>query len=115
MTNRALIPNLESILSRFSSQLKDQLASARKDFDGDEQQLFLQQRSIIAKSEAARDAELEKAGLKLPSPVAKIQTLEPGKEKLSEAERLRLKTEKLMALIAAEPPRETITGSFRSH
>ena len=59
--------------------------------------------------------ELEKAGLKLPSLDAKIQTLELGKEKLSEAERLRLKTEKLMALIAAEPPRETITGSFRSH
>jgi len=120
--NKTLIPKQKVIIGQSNQQLKSQLAAANKSFvtkrsikTGDARQLFQEQKAIIAKTEVTRNAELEKAGLKLVPPSLKPEPVNLTTAKLPADSLMKLKTEKLKELVNAEPPRESITGSFRSH
>jgi hypothetical protein len=120
--NKTLIPKQKVIIGQSNERLKSQLAAANKSFitkrsikTGDARQLFQEQKAIIAKTEVARNAELDKAGLKLVPPSLKAEPINLTTAKLPADSLMKLKTEKLKELVNAEPPRESITGSFRSH
>lgn len=120
--NKALVPKQLQIIWLANRTLNSQLTAATKRFiakpalkSGDTRQLFLEQKAIIAKSEAERNADLEKAGLKLAPPSIKPEPIILTTAKLPPDRLMRLKIDKLKELVNAEPPRETITGSFRSH
>lgn len=120
--NSALAIKHKEIIGRSNLQIKNQLTTTKKEFlnkesmkAGDFQQLFMQQKAIIAKVEMARNAELEQAGIKFAAPSLKPESVILTNRDLPKNELLKLKAEKIQQAINAEPPRKTITGSFRSH
>lgn len=121
-TNKARIPQHKLLLEQSSRQIRADLAAADKRFaakktikDGDSRQLFLEKKAIIAKAEGARNAALKADGLVAdpvmmkPDPVI-IAPTRPAADRLKA-----LKLETIRALANDEPPRETVTGSFRTH
>lgn len=112
----------KEIIDLSNRELKSQLAAAEKAFisketleAGDSRRFFMEQKTIIAKAEAARNQKLEEMGIKFATPSLKPEPVNLTAERPSADSLLKLKTDKLNQLIKAEPPRETITGSFRSH
>jgi hypothetical protein len=120
--DKALLPRQKEIVEQSRRQLKGQLSAENKRFlakpaikPGDTRQLFLEQKAVIARAEAARNAELEKAGVKFAAPSLRPDPIDLGTAQLPADRLMKLKIQKLNQLVGAEPPRETITGSFRSH
>lgn len=121
--NPAMVSRLDRVLGRRSQVLKDELASARRAFvsrpadfkAGDSRLFFREQKALIAKAEVARNAELEAEGLKLVPVSPKPEPIVLSATAVTPDKLRKLKLEKLRAIVNAEPPRETITGSFRSH
>lgn len=112
----------QGIIVQTNKQLGSELAAVRKDFvnkrelkAGDSQKFFAQQKAVIAKAEMARNAEMERAGIKFEAPSLKPEPVILSSQRLSQDKLRKLKAEKLNQIVAAEPPRKTITGSFRSH
>lgn len=120
--NKDLLPKRREILDLSSRQVKALIAAASKNFSakpllkaGDGRRLLMEQRAIIAKAEVLRNAELEKVGMKLEALPLGSEPVSLGNEKLSGDQLKKAKMDKLRELVDAEPPRETITGSFRAH
>ena len=110
------------IIAQSQKSLRADLAAARKEFiarptvsAADIRQHLAQQRAIIAKAEAARNAELEKAGIEFAQAPVRPQPEILAKQELPREKLLQLKRQRVDQLVKAEPPRRTITGSFRSH
>lgn len=116
------LPRPLEIIRRFGVQAKRDLMAADKRFaslpeikPGDDRRLFVEKKAILAKTQAARDEELATAGVVVRPVVEKVQPVELGADRVSR-ERLRdVKQRKLQEIVRAEPPRESITGSFRPH
>ncbi len=120
--NAVLVAKQQQVLRAASRTLQDELLTARKKFvarpalkSGDSRQFFLEQKAIIAKAETVRNSELETAGLKLEPAVSKPQPVVLSAAAVPRGRLTKLKLDKLREIVNAEPPRETITGSFRSH
>ena len=110
------------MLDASSRALKDELFAAHRRFiakpelkAGDPRHFFLEQKAIIIRAEAARNAELEAAGLTLEQPAAEPKPVVLSAAAVPREKLMKLKMDKLREIVNAEPPRETITGSFRSH
>lgn len=75
----------------------------------------MEKKALVAKLEATREQELAAEGLQTkpldlkPEPIMLSATPMPP-DRLRKA-----KAEKMRELVRSEPPRETLTGSFRSH
>ena len=117
-----LLNRHREIIGLSQKQMRAQLAAADKVSiarprvgAGDNQRIFVEQKAIIAKAEAARNAELEKAGIKFAAPPAKPEPELLAKQDVPREKLLQLKRQRITQLVNAEPPRKTITGSFRSH
>ena len=120
--NKALLAKQREIIAQSNRELTTQLTAVNKNFlakpavkFGDARQLLMEQKAVITKAEAARNAELGKAGMRFAEPALKPEPIILTNEKLPGNRVMKLKIEKLNQLMNAEPPRETITGSFRSH
>jgi len=117
-----LLNRHREIIALSQKKMRAELAAAKKEFaarervsPGDIRQHLAQQRAILAKAEAARNAELQKAGIKFAEPSARPEPEILAKQELPPAKLLQLQRERMNRLVNAEPPRKTITGSFRSH
>lgn len=109
-------------LGSVNKKLGSELAAVRRDFarkeavkPNDLRQLLAKQRSVIAKAETARNAELERAGITFAEPPLKPEPVILSRERLPADKLQKLKAENVNQAVKAEPPRQTITGSFRSH
>lgn len=118
----ALIAKHRDIIAASNQKIKSRLSVVTKEFvaqpitkPSDLQRLFAQQKAVIAKGEAARNGELKEAGVKFEDVSLKPVPVILSNQKLPEAQLKKLKTEKLNELVAAEPPRKSVTGSFRPH
>lgn len=117
---RKIPDRFKEILTLSRQRLQTQLNSVRdnaiaKPVPDSARQLFVEQRSVIRRAEAARDAELERSGMSSPLPALRPEPTILANERLP-GERLKaLKRERLQQLVNSEPPRESITGSFRPH
>ena len=118
----AVINRQQRLLDASSRALKDELFAAHRRFiakpelkAGDPRDFFLEQKAIIIRAEAARNAELEAAGLTLEQPAAEPKPVVLSAAAVPREKLMKLKMDKLREIVNAEPPRETITGSFRSH
>lgn len=112
----------KEILGQSNKKLSGELATVRKDFAkkesvkaNDLRQLLTRQKAIIAKAETARNTELERAGVKFATPALKPEPVILSNERLPADKLQKLKAKKVNQAVNAEPPRQTITGSFRSH
>ncbi len=117
-----LVIKHREILVQSNKRIKSELAAANQEFRkkpslnaGDPHLLFKQQKAIIAKGETARNAELGKVGIQFVTPSLKPEPVILTTERVTRGQLAKLKAEKVKEAIAAEPPRKTITGSFRSH
>jgi hypothetical protein len=80
-----------------------------------QKQLFSMAKSVIRESEQARDALLEKTGLRFDLPSLQPRPAQLSPVALQAAERNKLKQSLALEIANGEPPRETVTGSFRVH
>jgi hypothetical protein len=110
------------IVARSQERTRADLAAAAREFNArqtvtaaDVRQHLAQQRSIIAKAEAARNAELQTAGIEFVEPPARPQPEILAKQELPREKLATLKRQRVDQLVNAEPPRKSITGSFRPH
>lgn len=117
-----LIKKHRDIIAASNQQIKNRLATVTKEFTtrpitkpSDLQRLLVQQKAVIAKAETARNDELKKAGFKFEDVSLKPTPVILSNQKLSEAQLKKIKTEKMNELVTAEPPRKSVTGSFRPH
>ncbi len=117
-----LVGRHKEILVQSNKKLGSDLAATRKAFSqkesvkaNDLRQLFMQQKAIIAKAEQARNTEFQSIGIKFESPSLKPAPVILSNERLPVDRLQKLKAEKMDQIVKSEPPRETITGSFRSH
>ena len=110
------------IIALSNQQIKDQLTVVKNEFikkpsvkPVELQRLFIQQKAVIAKAETTRNTELEKSGIKFEEVSLKPEPVILSNQKLSDDQLKKMKVEKMNQIISAEPPRKSITGSFRSH
>lgn len=117
-----VIKKHREIIALSNRQIKNQLTVVEKEFiktpnvkPADLQRFFMQQKAVIAKAETTRNTELQQAGIKFEDVSLKPEPVILSNQKLSGDQLKKMKAEKINQLIAAEPPRKSITGSFRPH
>jgi hypothetical protein len=99
--------DIAAVDKRFADPASGRVADPRK--------LVEEKRAILDKAQTARDKALLDAGLDVRPVVGRVTPVNLGAERPS-PDRLRaLKAAKLAELVKAEPPRESVTGSFRPH
>jgi hypothetical protein len=121
-TIRANIPRQVQLIDDFGQRVKSELAGIDKRFiaqpttkESDRRELLQQKKAAIARLEATRNKELQGIGLTADPVTVKIEPVRLDATRAS-GERLKaIKLEKLREIVNAEPPRESITGSFRPH
>jgi hypothetical protein len=77
--------------------------------------IFAKVKTVMRDSERARDADLAATGLTFEVPSLKPTPAVLSAKYLEGAERTTLKQATIMEIANSEPPRETVTGSFRVH
>ncbi|MET0069276.1 MAG: hypothetical protein ABW096_04500 [Candidatus Thiodiazotropha sp.] len=105
--------NLE--ISKELDALKKQFTTARNIKKDSPRSLFKRQKEILSKAEIARNSKLKNAGIKFETPSLKPQPVILKGQKLSTKELRLLKARQVKSIVDSEPPRRTVTGSFRSH
>jgi hypothetical protein len=119
--DRPLTPRQLEIVNRASATtratIRESVANiARPAPQAADQKLrFSSAKSAIRKNGLQRDAMLAEAGLKFETPSLKPDPTLLSKTKVSIQARTKLKAELALKLANSEPPRETVTGSFRVH
>lgn len=110
------------IIALSNRQIKSQLAVVDKEFitkpgvkPADLRQHFVQRKAVIAKAESSRNTELQQAGIKFEDVSLKPEPVILSQQKLSGDQLRKVKADKINQMLAAEPPRKSITGSFRPH
>lgn len=118
----SVIRKHREIIALSQRQIKTQLGGVEKEFvqipkakPADLRQHFARQKAVIAKAETTRNAELQSIGIAFEEVSLKPEPVVLANEKLSADQLRKLKVEKMNQLIASEPPRKSITGSFRPH
>jgi hypothetical protein len=120
--DRLLIPRQKLIIDRFTKDIRTDIAAADKRFaaraavkPGDDRRLLIEKKALIAKAETVRNRQLDEVGLSAGPLVMKVEPVKVSDQRLPAAQLRKAKVDKLNEIVNAEPPRETITGSFRSH
>ena len=118
----ANIPKQIRIIRDFSDRTKAELADADKRFNaqgtikaGDSRKLVQEKKAVIANAEAVRNKQLEAEGLVAHAVAPKIEPVALGATRPSADKLKAVKLGKLREIVNSEPPRESITGSFRPH
>lgn len=116
------LANFKDILARSNTRIKADLDTNRKAFTekaglkaADVSRFVAKSRAVVAKGEAERTAQLKQAGIVLEPPSLKPEPVVLSREQLSKDALLKAKQATIDQIVASEPPRKTITGSFRSH
>jgi hypothetical protein len=78
----------------------------------DNRRLFMAKRAVLARGQAARDKAL---GIDRLDAAPKLTAFNLGARRPAPEKLRTMKAEKLRQVVNAEPPRESITGSFRPH
>lgn len=121
-TIRATLPRQRQLIEFSTARIQAELAEVDKRFlarrsvtADDSRRHFDAKRAILASREAERNKVLESEGIPTSAPALKPQAIKLSATRAT-PERLRaLKAAKLREIVNAEPPRETINGSFRTH
>lgn len=110
------------VLRSNEPKMRAQLADAEKRFAAksnvgrdDYRAYFAEKKAILARGQAARDKELATAGLAVERVVEKVQPVTLAAARPAARELRALKVRTLQELVKSEPPRESVTGSFRPH
>ncbi|HYD51039.1 MAG TPA: hypothetical protein VEA99_00375 [Gemmatimonadaceae bacterium] len=121
LTPKPLATQLQAIRES-SSRLEKELAEAQKRFDArervssdDARKLLEEKKGIMNRVQAARDAALAQLGVTTKPVAPKAEPVNLGATQLAQEKLRVLKGQKLREIVQAEPPRETVTGSFRPH
>lgn len=76
---------------------------------------FAKVKAVMRDNEVSRDANLAATGLKFEIPSLKPTPVVLSSQYLGAPERVKLKQATILEIANSEPPRETVTGSFRVH
>lgn len=119
---KAKIPRQRQILEQSSVHIRSELSAldqrflARRATSADDLRRHAEEkRAVLARAEAARDKRLEAEGLPLAVAAPRPQAVRLAATVVAPARVPAAKVAKLREIVNAEPPRETIHGSFRSH
>jgi hypothetical protein len=100
---------------RLDKQTLRDLEDAQRQAAGRPQTLLRASRNALSKSEARRDAEVREMGVAFQAVSLKPERVELSRQRLDGVALLKAKREAIERIVAAEPPRKSVTGSFRSH
>jgi hypothetical protein len=111
----SLISRFNATLERSNAQLRRELARAQASAGDDQLDVLRASRAILLRGEQARRVEIERLGVEFEAPTLKAERIELARERLAPAALLDAKRAALERILAQEPPRKSVTGSFRSH
>lgn len=115
------LPKLKAVLDGSNLRLKAALDSSRKRLPAvpqkvaDAARLNAQSLAVLAKGEAERAAQLRKIGITYEPPTLKAEAVTLSPVRLPKENLLKAKQAMLEQIVTAEPPRKTVSGSFRTH
>lgn len=103
------------LLERSNLRLARELAVAEKDSRREPENRVRAARLVQREAERRREQEFGALGVAFETPSLKPQAVELSRNRLDGAALWKAKRAAIDKIVAAEPPRESITGSFRSH
>lgn len=120
---RDRLPRLREVLTRSRLEMRSQLDAVRKATLAknnvgveDASRFVALSKAAMSKAEAARDTELRQLGVVFaPDEPRRAEPVVLSKERLSGAALAKAKADAMKKIVTAEPPRESIGGSFRVH
>lgn len=119
----ARLDRFREIMAKSSTEVRGLLDGVQKStlaksgVSAEDQARFMaQSKAVLARAEAARNDELKRLGVAFAEPQSlRATSVVLAREKLSGPALSAAKSAAVQKIVAAEPPRMSITGSFRSH
>jgi len=117
------LPRFREIVSKSNADVRAQLDDVRKATLAkskvgaeDAARFVLQSKAVLSKAEAARNAELRQLGVAFADgEPARATPVVLAQQRLAGAALAAAKAGAMQKIVTAEPPRQSVTGSFRAH
>ncbi len=103
------------LVKQSNLQIRRDLDAARRATITTPETLLKASRTALAEAERARDARLRELGVGFETPTLKADRVVLSSTRLDAAAGDKARRAAIERIVDAEPPRETLTGSFRSH